>query len=186
MKTLRSLNMWNNGSWETERNAEIPMAFDYIGKYGFHNLIEIGAVTPYFGMHSTDHWVIDLHDPWEKCIRQDALTFPLEGRNVLSISTIEHIGLADYKTNGEALQDMREDGGVLMLKKIIAEAHHYLITFPLGYNQTLDKSIPAVGAPYSVFYRSSQYEWQEDTTGSLNYQYKDFPGGATAICVLQR
>jgi hypothetical protein len=54
------------------------------------------------------------------------------GKNVLSISTIEHVGKGEYgitenRTAVEALQ------------KIVTESNYCLITVPLGWNNVLDE-----------------------------------------------
>ncbi|MFX8585760.1 hypothetical protein ABTM35_19870, partial [Acinetobacter baumannii] len=67
------------------------------------------------------------------------LEVDLTGRNVLSISTVEHIGEQRYGMN-ETATPMQG------LEKLFRECARYLVTFPAGYNQTLDEFVFAGGA----------------------------------------
>ena len=54
-----------------------------------------------------------------------------KGKNILSISTVEHVGTCDY--------GMSEEKNVIdAIEKIVEEAKSFLITAPLGYNELLD------------------------------------------------
>lgn len=57
----------------------------------------------------------------------------LSGKNVLCISTIEHIATGDYGVEINAAESP-----LLALKKILNEASNSLITFPVGVNAELD------------------------------------------------
>ena len=55
-----------------------------------------------------------------------------QNKNVLSISTIEHIGLMQYNQTSKL-------NSVDAFKKISNESSSCLLSFPLGYNDLLDK-----------------------------------------------
>ena len=57
--------------------------------------------------------------------------------NVLSISTIEHIGTTDYATN-ERQNIVDEDAAINALKQILDDGEECLVSFPVGYNKYLD------------------------------------------------
>jgi hypothetical protein len=57
--------------------------------------------------------------------------------NVLSISTIEHIGTTDYATN-ERQNIVDKNGAIVALKQILDDADNCLVSFPVGYNKYLD------------------------------------------------
>jgi len=64
-------------------------------------------------------------------LKKSVFECDLRGKNVLSISTVEHIGLSDYGMC-ETLNC------VDAINKILAESKMCLITAPLGYNEMLD------------------------------------------------
>jgi hypothetical protein len=57
--------------------------------------------------------------------------------DVISISTIEHIGLAEYGQVADPSLTIEA------LKKVVDEARTFLLTAPLGYNKILDNYIIA-------------------------------------------
>lgn len=115
----------------TERSVEIALAVEYL-KTCQDNVVEIGAVTPYY-FH--DDKIIDIVDPTDEHnrvnMKASMFDYDLRQRDVLSISTVEHIGTQDYGMNEEKTV-------VDAIEKIINEARQYLITAPLGYNKLLD------------------------------------------------
>ena len=117
-----------------ERTIEVPIAKRWLDFYG-KQIVEVGAVMPYWMQpEEVKHLVVDPYDPYDKGLKEDAENFTFLKLNVLSISTIEHIGLTEY---GNPNSDIEKANRVLL--KIITEAQNYLITLPLGYNLSLDK-----------------------------------------------
>ena len=98
----------------------------------FRSVIEIGAVTPYYFKDDKITEVVDPTDPHNRVTAKKSLfECDLKGKNVLSISTIEHIGTQEY--------GMAEEKNVIdAIEKITSESESCLITAPLGYNKTLD------------------------------------------------
>lgn len=117
----------------TERSVELPLALEYINKCN-GNIVEVGAVTPYYFSTDKIEEVIDPTDVHKVVTKKSVFDCDLRGRNVLSISTVEHIGTSDY--------GMNEKLNVLdALKKILTESSSCLITAPMGYNKLLDEWI---------------------------------------------
>jgi len=56
----------------------------------------------------------------------------ITGKNVLSISTFEHIGTGDYGLSEES------DQSILAFQKLFDESKNFLITIPVGYNARVD------------------------------------------------
>jgi len=117
----------------TERSVELAIADKWLENN--KNVIEIGAVTPYYWPHR----IKDIVDPTDTHklinIKKTLCDINLTGKNILSLSTIEHIGNREYGLEKEpelALQ---------AFEKIIKESKHSLITIPVGYNLTLDAYI---------------------------------------------
>ena len=88
---------------------------------------------PYYG-YDTDV-VIDPFD--EKATDPRRLEeCDLTGKNVVCISTLEHIGRAEYGN-----QDVNTHEAFEGLMQIIDQADNYFITIPIGYNTPLDSSV---------------------------------------------
>ena len=153
---------YNNTKYN-ERSVEIPLAFDFLKRFNDKNAIEIGAVVPYY-CDNIIHDVYDIADPYEKCIRTDLTktNFSFENLNVLSISTIEHIGNGDYGL------EIDRNAGIIFLKKIINESKNYLITFPWGFNKSFDNQILDNKINFTLIKRVSEFEWMHDITNNVD------------------
>ena len=115
----------------TERSVELALAKEWLENCN-GNVAEVGAVTPYYFYSDK---ISDVIDPTDQHIRVNCknsiFDVSLRGKNVLSISTVEHIGLNEY--------GLTENMNVIdAIEKILNEAESYLITAPLGYNHVLD------------------------------------------------
>tara|TARA_B100000683_G_scaffold275786_2_gene327665 strand:- start:1316 stop:2512 length:1197 start_codon:yes stop_codon:yes gene_type:complete len=120
-----------NTTMMNERTVEIPLALDFIADHP--DYVEVGAVMPYYG-HKADT-VIDPFDPEATDSRRLA-ECDLTGKNVLCISTLEHIGLDEYGNENLNTHESYEG-----FYQIITQAENYLITVPIGYNQDLDGNL---------------------------------------------
>jgi len=117
-----------NDPWANERMIEIPLARWFIKKHD-HKITEVGAVTPYYD--KITHEVLDPYDPWPGCIKKGVNDSTYEGQNVLSISTIEHVG------HGEFYQEKNPKEAQNALEKI-RKASSYLVTWPAKHHIELD------------------------------------------------
>lgn len=115
----------------TERSVELALAKAYVNQC-CEKIIEIGAVTPYYFDDDKITEIIDPTDKHERVISKSVFECDLTGKNVLSISTVEHIGTADFGMH-------EAENTIDAINKILQEAHSCLITAPLGYNPILDK-----------------------------------------------
>lgn len=118
----------------TERSVELALAMEWLGKCE-GEVTEIGAVTPYYFYCDKIKDIIDPTDV-HKRVNQRKSLFDADlkggGGNILSISTVEHVGLSDY--------GMREEKNAPnAVEKILQESKKCLITAPLGYNPLLDE-----------------------------------------------
>lgn len=110
----------------TERTVELPIADFWLNALGKDAppLAEIGAVTPYY-------WpgrVANVIDPSDRMgtIRKSMFDVDTAGMDVLSISTIEHIGEGRYGRN-EARTPLDA------FRRIIERSNRCLITVPYGW-----------------------------------------------------
>jgi hypothetical protein len=156
-----------------ERTVELPLAQYFIVTGNRQNLLEIGAVTPYhFG---SAHVVIDPTDPHAGCVRQDARLVDYRGKEVLSLSTVEHIG------NGEFDGGVRDNSAFDLVARIASESPRFLISFPLGYNANLDVSVRTSRLPRVVLGRlNAENEWA--VTESFDFCYNHPYNNANAVC----
>lgn len=112
----------------SERTVELALAQRWMGKHDC--IVKVGAVTPYHT--ATSHDIVDPFDE-KATIKTPMELVDFTGENVLSISTIEHIGLPEYGN-----EDLNTEGGVIALKKILDESESCFVTIPMGYNECLD------------------------------------------------
>lgn len=120
------------GRRKTERTVELALAKYWLEKVT--NPWEVGAVTPYYWPGK----IREIVDPADKhqLITQRKSLFDVDftGRNILSISTIEHIGEQSYGLNEVA-------NPIQALEKLVGESNLMLLTFPIGWNQILDEFV---------------------------------------------
>ena len=122
-------------TWNTEREIEIAIALRWLERNP-KDVVEVGAVMPYYH-DDVKHEVIDPYDERATIVdfmeNQDLLMM-----NVLSISTVEHIGMTDYATD-ERQNIVDEDAAINAVKQILDDGENCLVSFPVGYNKCLDK-----------------------------------------------
>lgn len=135
-----------NLTWTNERCVELALAFRWLKLN--QNIIEIGAVMPYYDANPYtphiekivfNHEVIDPYD--EKATIPDFMeNHDLSNKKVLAISTIEHIGTTDYEPSKTPLKQniVDEDAAPSALQQILNQAESCLVTVPVGYNYALD------------------------------------------------
>ncbi len=174
-----------NRAFENERSVEIPLGDYFLDKFS-NGVLEIGAVMPYYGKDS--HCIIDLTDPHPKSIKANALNCDYKNKNILSISSVEHMMKKEYG-NGSDMDSIR------VLEKILDESANFLITWGIGYNYVLDgfiKNNPSI--PRFILKRVSQdniYLVNRDSFDfSFPFGHSDRPipqgffNNANAVCVL--
>ncbi len=123
-------NCGHPGTKRTERTVELALA-DYWLR-DVTDVYEVGAVTPYYWSDRVKE-IIDPADGHPRVTSRTSLfDHDFTGKNVLSISTVEHVGTGDY---GIAERKNPVDA----ITKIIIESTNCLITAPLGWNKTLDQ-----------------------------------------------
>ena len=120
-----------NKSYENERSIEIPLGHYFLDKFN-DDVFEVGSVMIHYG--GDLHTVIDLCEKHPRVLNVNALDADYTNKNVLCISTIEHMMKREYG-NGS------NEDSITFLKKVINEANNYLITFPPTYNEFLDDYI---------------------------------------------
>jgi len=147
-----------------ERELEIPLARWAIARLG-PSFKEVGAVMPYWGLFPVKHIVIDPYDPVAN-VNLDVEKFDLAGCNILSISTLEHLGRKEY---GNDTEDPEKP--LRVLTRIWQDAARYFVTVPLGYNPPLDQYIrDLIGDDATIFKKTGHREWIE-SPGDWSLKY---------------
>lgn len=115
-----------NGTITNERCIEIALARRWMQEHP--NFVEVGAVMPYYG--HTNHVVYDPLDPYDKCIKEYAEKVDFTGKEVLSVSTVEHMG----NTWGYGPYFKAEDNFASQnfLEKLFRECDSLFVTVPVG------------------------------------------------------
>jgi len=118
---------------------------------------------------------------------QDATRADFSGVAVLSISTVEHIGydnegvsrVAGFRI-GSSMSGMEAwvrawDAGPALLHRIVEQAKHFLVTFPVGFNPHLDAVVsrsPRLRRLARVARRvDAANRWEMDKNKSFTYGY---------------
>jgi hypothetical protein len=116
----------------TERAVELPLADCWLETVDATRVIEIGAVTPYYWPRRVPCVV----DPYDRhplvTMKASLFDVDLSAGSVLSVSTFEHIGIGDYGLPVDSTLAEKA------FRKVFKESQSFLITVPVGYNETLD------------------------------------------------
>tara|TARA_R110000824_G_scaffold392347_1_gene590706 strand:+ start:1994 stop:2584 length:591 start_codon:yes stop_codon:yes gene_type:complete len=117
-----------------ERGIEIPLGIRYLDRLDINNVVEVGCVMPFYGY--CEHLIVDQFEkdnPAGEVLNVDAMTFDFSGRDILCLSTIEHVGRSDYEN-----EDVRPEKAIEMLDKFDKEAKSFLVSWGIGYHLELD------------------------------------------------
>lgn len=151
-------------------------------------LTQIGAVTPYYFPHAVNH----ICDPYDKHIKVDykcsMFDINLTNKNVICLSTIEHIGTGDYN-----LKAKKNENAIFAFEKIVKEANTCLITFPVGHNKELDKYFS--NTSLKNYPNISILMYERNSTDNCFIETNDFknilkktygPIGANAVVIINK
>ena len=141
-----------NNTITNERAVEIPLGFKFLEIFDY-NLIEVGAVMPYYMNTIPKNY--KCLDPVDKkaTIKEYAEKFDFRDKTVLSISTIEHIGMGQYGL---------QKGGPTsyeVFNKIYNECKYCLISWPIGFNKELDNYFKKELQNFNYFFYNRKYKY---------------------------
>ena len=127
-------------TWRGERAVELPVILEEVEKVDAERVLELGNVlSHYYDVH---HDIVDKYERGDCVITSDICDFhtPKTYDLIVSISTIEHIGLDEDPAGGETLIQPRKSQCVIRrLKRMLSENGKLLVTVPLGHNLALDR-----------------------------------------------
>lgn len=168
-----------NDTINCARAVELPLAFNYLDWVGEQGRVacEVGAVTPYYRPAGYD--VIDPCDEYGT-IKDFVENMDFTDKDVLSISTFEHLGFGDYgfpAVYGLAFAE---------LCRIVKESRSCFITWPIGYNVEFDKQVKNHLSEFEYFFYKKTSDnpktWEKSSSiGCFNFKYG--PRGNCIICI---
>lgn len=157
-----------------ERAIEIPVGIRFLNHYPMKTITELGSVMNFYGYQ--EHTVVDLFEqsnPAGLVHNVDALDWDFTGRNVLSLSTVEHIGLSDYDN-----LDLRPEKAIDVCEKIIRESDNFLISWGLHYHEYIDTwvktKIEEESIEWCAYIKTAETEWKyvDKSLECFETQYK--------------
>ena len=178
----------------TERSVELALADHWLDDPAHADVLEIGAVTPYYWPKRVKTVVDPGDDHPLVTAKTSMMDLNLTGRRVLAISTLEHVGNGEYGLPPLPLEV------ISAFEKLFREAEAFLVTVPMGYNPTLDaylergEGIPSdVSLKYLVRSPKGGNDWREAERPSkeqARYGPLDVDGNrgswANAVAVFRR
>lgn len=122
-----------NSAWKNERTVEIPIILKILRDNKSTQILEIGNVLSHYT--HTNHDIIDKYEKSDGVTNQDVIEFRTEKKYdlIISISTIEHIGLDEKSRNKNKIPEALRN-----LESMLNDEGKIIITFLLGYNIYLD------------------------------------------------
>ena len=149
-----------NDTRHNERAVEIALALDLIEKNKNGSILEVGDVLPNY----TDfkHLIVDKYDSGDNTIHMDIVNYnpPEKFDLIISISTIEHVGWdsGEERWSGKSLKALKH------LQNLLKPGGLMMFTFPLGYNEEIDKLLKDKKIDFAELYclkRDDYNGWDE-------------------------
>lgn len=178
-----------NRAYRNERSVELALGKWFAEKFN-NDIIEIGDVCFQYSFFK-DWTVVDIAAAYHKAIRKSVLDVDLTGKNICSISTLEHVGENVYNDGKSDL-----NLAVEALKKITKESKSYLLTIPIGANRLLENFLKNQTEIRYTFLKRNDFRgevnnWEQSNDINNfyeNYLHFDFGlsyyGNAGAICII--
>jgi len=125
-----------------ERFIEVPIVKEFLNDYIGENILEIGNVlSHYFDVKkefSSNYTIVDKYETAPNVLNEDIIGYhPKNPFNlIISISTIEHVGLDDSPTDPK-----KADMAIKKVRTMLAPGGTFVCTIPIGYNKNLEKTM---------------------------------------------
>lgn len=133
-----------NNTWLNERAVEIALAAEVLSGAAGKRTVEVGNVLPHY--FPSSHTVVDKYERAPGVLNQDVVDVVLDEPIdlVVSISTIEHVGLDEPEQDPEKAR--RALGH---LASLLAPGGRMWVTIPIGYNHALDYQVRGGEVPFT-------------------------------------
>jgi hypothetical protein len=175
-----------NATWRTERTVEIPIALDALRSAGAGRVLEVGNVlTQYAIARPVNYTVVDKYEVAPRVANIDVLEIKGTYDLIVSISTLEHVGLDEMPRDWQKARR-----AVIQLRRLLAPSGAMLATWPLNYNRDLDDALRAgeLGQSGASYLRrvSGSNLWMQATIEDASKCMYGFPwAGATALALVR-
>lgn len=137
-RTVRYVHHRYNRTWLNERAVEVALALEVLDERGGGEVLEVGNVLGHYGRRG--HHVVDKYERGPDVDNEDVVGLPLDRTYdlVLSISTLEHVGLDE-----PVVDPAKVDVAVRRLRSVVRPGGLLWVTVPVGYNHHLDRALRA-------------------------------------------
>jgi len=131
-----------NGAWANEKCVEVAVVYERTRQSSPEATLEICNVLSHY--YPVRHAVVDKFEAGAGVVNEDVVDFqpPRKYDLIVSISTFEHIGFDPYPDGAgqrrEPLDHWKVMRALGLLRGWLATGGEAWVTFPLGYNPTLD------------------------------------------------
>jgi SAM-dependent methyltransferase len=186
--TNRYLRHPYNWTWLNERAVEVPLAAAVLAGSKAERVLEIGNVLGHY--QAVGHTVVDKYERAPGVLNIDVadLELPESYDLILAVSTLEHVGL------DEEVQDPGKPArAIARLASLLAPGGRLWCTFPVGYNEALDRQLRAgeLGFTRLTALRrlGPSNRWEEapvDEVWGTGYDWLLYTAQAIVVAELQR
>ncbi len=121
-------------TWINERSIEIPIGIEWLRQHKGERILEVGDTLRNY--IKVDHEVLDKFSKEKGIINEDIVDFSPQKKYdlIVSISTIEHVGIEDSE------KDLRKaQTAIKKIYSLLNKKGSAIITIPLGHHKVLDK-----------------------------------------------
>jgi len=125
-----------NWTWLNERAVEVPLASAVLAEARTQRVLEVGNVLAHY--QPVAHTVVDKYEQAPGVLNLDVAELELPGPYdlILAVSTLEHVGFdEEVKDPGKPARAIER------LASLLAPGGRLWCTFPVGYNDALDRQL---------------------------------------------
>jgi hypothetical protein len=135
-KEYKCIWKWRNRTWTNEREVELALSKELLKRYSPGQILEVGNVLNHY--LKINHEVLDKYEKWEGVINKDIVDFSPNRKYdlILSISTLEHIGLDEVPSNPEKTLP-----AIKKMESLLSKNGKLFFTIPWYHNEYLKKII---------------------------------------------
>ncbi len=168
-------------TWRTERAVEIPLALHYLESLRKGaDVLEVGNVLSHYPeglklMPGYGYTIVDKYERAPGVLNKDIVDFtsskPFE--LILSVSTIEHVGL------DEGGEPSKWKAAITQLVGLLAKDGTMVVTMPIGYNPDVDQCMRDEKLPFEDVYYLKRVSrdnlWREASLDEVRWTRYNFP-----------
>jgi hypothetical protein len=137
-----------NHAWDSERSVEVPIIWRIVQKHA-GRILEVGNVLSHY--FPCTHDILDKYERKRGVVSCDMVDYRPKERYelIVSISTLEHVGFdAPEEPNPTKITQALEN----LVTNCLAPSGNVVVTLPLGYNLSMDRSLLEGAFPFTRLY----------------------------------